>query len=280
MNVKDDDRDELEALETLSLTDFPLSVKEDNHSGSEDYQNRNSSLTLREMCYSGSEIYQNRNIPPSPATEDLFEFCSGRINGFPATEDLFEFCSGRIEGFPDQHRMSHAEDMISGGKLIPINDQQIQTRSKKHIHRRRSESMHELKSTTNKGAARQLVRNSYSLDYKKYNKNSRLTNEPTAEIGHRSNLSAKTFSSRWSDLVFGPLKVPPEMDLRDIRNRQIVNNSKSLFPADESSNRLLVSKVNCHRKTSWGVLGILSCKSSGSIAVNMPLSYDKLSLKN
>ncbi|KAJ0724421.1 hypothetical protein HanPI659440_Chr12g0447511 [Helianthus annuus] len=234
MSVNDDDHQELDELDTLSLTDFPLTSDQDHD--------------------------HHPNVPSSPVPEDLFEFCSGRSLGF--SED---------------HRMSHAEDMFSGGKLIPINNQ---NRKEKHINRRRSESMHELKSSTNKTTASQLVRNSHSLDYKKLNRNSRLNYEPTAEI-HRNNPSNKTSSSRWSDIVFGPLKGPPEMDLRDIRNRQVVNTSKSMFAKVESSNRFAVNhRAGCHRKSSWGVLGILSCKSSGSVAVNMPLSYEKLSLKN
>ncbi|XP_076915760.1 uncharacterized protein LOC143575219 [Bidens hawaiensis] len=226
-----DHQEVLDALDTLSLTDYPLT--QDPYS-----------------------VY-HRN-PPSPAT----------------SEDLFEFCSGTSGVLSNEHRMSHAEDMFSEGKLAPINDQ-ITTRKTskvKHIHRRRSESMHELKSTNNNGiSAKKLVRNSYSLDYKKLNRNSRLNHEPTA-----NNLSNKTSSSRWSDLVFGPLKGAPEMDLQDIRNRQVVNTSKALFMSVESSNRF----SGYHRKTSWGVLGILSCKSSGSVEVNMPLSYERLSLKN
>lgn len=218
MGVNDDDQ-ELEELETLSLTDFALTEDVDS-----DFQHHQ---------------YQN---PTSSVKDDLFEFCSG----------------GSM--------MSHAEDMIIGGKLIPINDQ-----PKKQISRRRSESMRELKSNKNKGQTSQLVRNSHSLDYKKLSRNSRLIYEPTTE-NHRNSLSNKTSSSRWSDLVFGPIKGPPEMDLQDIRNRQIVQNtSKSLFPSVESGDRF-TSRVGCNRKTSWGVLGILSCKSSGSVAVRMPLS--------
>ncbi|XP_076922866.1 uncharacterized protein LOC143584786 [Bidens hawaiensis] len=233
MSVKDDyDHQEvLDALDTLSLTYYPLT--EDPYSG------------------------YHRN-PPSPAT----------------SEDLFEFCNGTSGVLSDAHRMSHAEDMFSGGKLVPINDQNTtrKTSKEKHIRRRRSESMHELKSTNNNGSGKKLVRNSYSLDYKKFNRNSRLYYEPAA-----NNLSNKTSSSRWSDLVFGPLKGPPEMDLQDIRNRQVVNTSKALFTTiDESSKRF----SGYHRKASWGVLGILSCKSSSSVEVNMPLSYERLSLKN
>lgn len=232
MSVNNDDQQELDSPDTLSLKD-----------------------------YHGSEDHRHPNLPFSTADQDLFEFCNARSS----------------EWLEQQHRMSHAEDMFSKGKLIPINDQkQDQTCNKKHVHRRRSESMHELKTTTHK-ATSQLVRNSYSLDYKKLNRNSRLSYESEMQ---RNNLSTKTSSSRWSDLVFAPLKGPPEMDLRDIRNRQILNTSKSLFNTVEPSDRFAVSRVGCHRKTSWGVLGILSCKSSGSVAVSLPLSYEKLSLKN
>ncbi|XP_024978971.1 uncharacterized protein LOC112516181 [Cynara cardunculus var. scolymus] len=240
MGVNDDhDEQELEALDTLSLADFPLT--DDGDSG-----------------------FQN-HLPPNTPSEDFFEFFNGGLGHYS-----------------EEHRMSHAEDIIFAGKLIPINDQppppppprmQNQTRKQKQIHRRRSESMRELKSTTNNPTATRLVRNSHSLDYKKLNRNSRYNYcEPTAEI-HRNSLGNKfsSSSSRWSDLMFGPVKVPTEMDLRDIRNRQIIQNTtKSLFPIVEGGDGFAVSRIGDHRKTSWGVLGILSCKSSGSVAVTMP----------
>lgn len=239
MDVNHDDQ-ELESLETLSLADFPLT---------ED----------------GDSIFQDRQRSPSSS----------------ATEDLFEFFNGGLCDCSEENGMAHAEDMIFGGKLIPINDQthhepppqsQNETRNKKEIHRRRSESMRELKSNTSKATAMKLVRNSYSLDYKKLQRNTKSNYEPTPEI-HRNSLSNKTNSSRWTDIMFGPVKVPSEMDLRDIRNRQIVQNtSKSLFPTVKSGEGLAVRGVGDHRKTSWGVLGILSCKSSVSVAVTMPLS--------
>ncbi|XP_071689233.1 uncharacterized protein [Rutidosis leptorrhynchoides] len=231
MSVNGDDQ-ELEALETLSLTDFPLTEARD--SGFHEQLQRNSSSS--------------------------------------ANEDLFEFFKGEPCGYLEDDMMSHAEDIISDGKLIPINDQN-QAHNKKKVHRRWSESMRELESTNNKETASQLVRNSHSLDYKKLSRKSKMNYEPTGEI-HRNSLSNKSSSSRWTDLKFGPLRVPHEMDLKNIRNRQIVQNtSKSLFPNGESNDRFMVTRVGNHqRKTSWGVLGILSCKSSVSVAVTMPLS--------
>lgn len=237
-HVNDDDHQELESLETLSLTDFPLTE----HRDSDDQDHKHG--------------YQYHDLQ-SPARD----------------QDLFEFGSSGLK----QHmmNMSHAEDIISFGKLIPIKDQQqpqktqndIKHNQKHIIHSGRCESMRELKSNTNKKTASdQLFRNSHSLDYKKLNRNSKLNYEPTADIyANRNSLSTKSFSSRWSDLVFAPLKVPQEMDLRDIRNRQIVQSTSNRFSFNGS-------KGDHHRKTSWGVLGFLSCKSSGSVAVTMPLS--------
>ncbi|KAL8235086.1 hypothetical protein R6Q59_021186 [Mikania micrantha] len=241
MNIaNDDDHQELEALETLSLTDFTLT--DDGDSGDQDHNNHSDS--------------------PSSATEDVFEFCCGGSSVLS-----------------EEQMMSHAEDMISGGKLIPIKDQtnneqaprtQNQNPNKKHIDQVRCESMRELKSTPNKGTSSQLFRNSHSLDFKRLNRNSsKLNYEPTSDL-NRNSLSHKSSSSRWSDLMFAPLKVPPEMDLRDIRNRQIVQNtSKSLFPTVGASDRFTVSRAGDHRKTSWRVLGFLSCKRSADDAVKL-----------
>ncbi|GJV56776.1 hypothetical protein Tco_1457781 [Tanacetum coccineum] len=226
MSVNEEYDQDLEALETLSLTDFPLTEDKD----------------------SGYKNHEHQNAPSSPS------------------QDLFEFCSGDFGCFTEEPKMSHAEDMISGGKLIPTKDQLPPTQNKTSngtkTHRKKSQSMRELKSTANKPTASQLVRNSHSLDYKKLHRNnSRLMYEPPAD-NHRTSLSTKTSSSRWSDRVFGPIKGPPEMDLRDIRNRQ----------SFQHSDRFSFKQVDVERKTSWGLLGILSCKSANSVAVSMPLS--------
>ncbi|XP_076913085.1 uncharacterized protein LOC143571584 [Bidens hawaiensis] len=125
--------------------------------------------------------------------------------------------------------------------------------------------MRELTST---GTTTQLFRNSQSFDYRKLNKHSRLNYDTTAD-SNRNSLSSKSSSARWTDIVFAPLKVPHEMDLKDIRNRQNTQNtSKSMFPT--SSDCFAVKGAGDHRKTSWRVLGFLSCRRSGSVAVTMP----------
>ncbi|KAM0003676.1 hypothetical protein Hdeb2414_s0275g00854231 [Helianthus debilis subsp. tardiflorus] len=276
-----DDQDS-EAVETISLTDFPISQH---------------------------HVVDPRNPPPSSASEDFFEFFGGGLS---------DNC--------DDKSMSHAEDIIFCGKLVPINEQlhrneSPQTNSKipliaellvgstenkmktklstvtgsnnnRHIapsdnekhqfksqhnqpnqpvgcRRSRSESMVEIKH-----AASPPVRTSRSLDYKRLNRNSSMSSEPVADIS-RDGSGKKSASSRWYVLLFGLVKVPPpEMDIRDIKNRQVRRtSSKSPLGLSESVNMVPVSRSVDHRKCSWKVLGFLSCKSSSSAAVTMPVGY-------
>ncbi|KAK9073886.1 hypothetical protein SSX86_006480 [Deinandra increscens subsp. villosa] len=233
-----------EAEETLSLTDFPIS-----------------------QPHAVSAFQDHRN-PPSSA----------------AGEDFFEFFSGGLSDNSDDKTMSHAEDIIFCGKLVPIEaqlhrnkppetGQTLHRRSQQKVpnqpigcRRSRSESTAEIKRTT----TNQLVRNSRSLDYKKMKRNSSVSSEFTAEM-NRDGSGKKSSSSRWYVLLFGLVKVPPpEMDIRDIKNRQ-VRRSSSKAPS-ESFNLIPVTSVD-HRKCSWRVLGFLSCKSSSSAAVTTPVGY-------
>ncbi|KAL4564294.1 hypothetical protein LXL04_028354 [Taraxacum kok-saghyz] len=231
------DQEETEA-ETLSLTDFPVT---------------------KDLGVSSLQDHRN----PSSL----------------ATEEFFEFFNGGLSDYSDESMMSHAEDIIFCGKLIPI-DEQRQTKPPPHqkensrrrnqnqqpTNCRRSESMSEVKSTT----ASPLVRNSRSLDYKKLHRDSSMSSEPAAEI-----LRDGSGKKRWYVLLFGLVKVPPpEMDLRDMKNRQVRRTtSKTLFPATESGDALPVSQTDDCQKCSSRVLGFLSCKSSASTGATAPLRY-------
>ncbi|KAI3496185.1 hypothetical protein L1887_38539 [Cichorium endivia] len=242
-NLQNDQETEAEAvLETLSLTDFPVT---------QDH---------------GVSSFQDQLSPPSSATGEFFEFFQGSLNDYS-----------------DDSMMSHAEDIIFCGKLIPIHEQRRHKKppeQKEKSHRskqqqqptgcRRSESMTEVKSTP----AIPVVRNSRSLDYKKLHRNSSMSSEPTPEI-LRDGSGKKSSSSRWYVLLFGLVKVPPpEMDLRDMKNRQVRRTpSKILFPSSESCDVLPVSGSDDYRKCSWKVLGFLSCKSAASTDATTPLRY-------
>nr|XP_043629506.1 uncharacterized protein LOC122600804 [Erigeron canadensis] len=247
INKNKDDQETTEVLDTLSLTDFPITQLDDNV----------------------STIYdEHQPNPPSSS----------------ATEDFFEFFQGDLSDFSEESMMSHAEDIIFCGKLVPINEQRQHTKPKrqsdKHHQRdqqvpigcRRSRS--EPKSQAKRITTSSLVRNSHSLDYKKLNRNSSISSEPTSEI-RRDGSSKKSSSTRWYVLLFGLVKVPPqEMELRDIKNRQVRRiASKPVLVSPESSYAIPVSRNVDNRKCSWKVLGFLSCKSSSSAAVTTPLRY-------
>lgn len=68
--------------------------------------------------------------------------------------------------------------------------------------------------------------------------------------------------------MFGTVKFPTEMDLQDIKNRQVHRTpSKSLFPGIE-----VAKKAPANRKSSWGVLKVLSCRDDSSINVTASIA--------
>ncbi|KAI3701689.1 hypothetical protein L6452_26949 [Arctium lappa] len=195
------------------------------------------------------------------------------------TEEFFEFFRGDFDDFSQGKMMSNAEDIIFCGKLVPINEQHHhrkkppQQKENHHHHRRqpyqpilcrRSESMSEVKTPPATG----FVRTSRSLDYKKLHRNSSMSSEPAPEIKKSSS------SSRWYVFLFGLVKVPPpEMDLRDMKNRR-VRRTTSKTVVSESGDVVPVNRSDDdQQKCSWRVLGFLSCKSSASAAVTTPLRY-------
>ncbi|KAM7473591.1 hypothetical protein LguiB_020834 [Lonicera macranthoides] len=187
--------------------------------------------------------------------------------------DYFEFLTGLSSDLTTP--ISHAEDIMFSGKLIPL-DQQPQSQSnslssenqnqnhtddyrRQSFHQRRCESLSELKSSRSSSTEAQLVRNSRSLNCRKLRRTSSMNNEVLPEI--RRNTSCrnlekydiKVVKPRWYILTFGSVKFPPEMDLRDMKNRLV---RRSEVPANRSE-----------RKCSSRWLRVLSCKGSSSVAV-------------
>lgn len=103
--------------------------------------------------------------------------------------DYFEFLTGMSSDLTTP--ISHAEDIIFSGKLIPL-DQQPQSQSnslssqnqnqtndyrRQSFHQRRCESLSELKSSRFNSTESQLARNSKSLNYRKLHRNSSMNSE-------------------------------------------------------------------------------------------------------
>ncbi|KAJ0089589.1 hypothetical protein Patl1_14270 [Pistacia atlantica] len=176
-----------EEEEALSLCDFPL-----------DENNGNNFQETTTRSHSNSNT--TRRTSSSSSTE-------------PGDPEFFEFLSNLSS------EMRAAEDIIFCGKLIPHQQQQQQQfSSKEHRHgdfRRRSESLSELQSSRSKS---KILRSSRSLDYQKLY---RVSSSKTSSVGKSDNVNKiRAVKPWWYLLMFGMVKFPPEMDLRDIKSRQ------------------------------------------------------------
>ncbi|XP_014508282.1 uncharacterized protein LOC106767842 [Vigna radiata var. radiata] len=175
--------------------------------------------------------------------------------------------------------MCPADDIIFCGKLLPLKNLIVQE-DKSPARRRRSESLSSVTRSnsvsTCTGSRRLMMRNSKSLDY------NRLRESSNPEVDRNSSArsgalqeaaSKKATKPRWYSLMFGTMKVPTEMELSDMKNRQVRRNASStMFVAAE--------KVGGNRspgKVSWRILKALSCKDHSSVAVTTSLSLPQAS---
>lgn len=237
---EEEEEEDQEEEEALSLCDFPLNSNEP--------EKKDSSKIIQDKRRSSSE--------PS----DFFEFFNDHISS----------------------EMSNAEDIIFRGKLVPYKNpprfqhqilKSLSADDATHLSRTYSESLPELNPA--RSNSRRLTRNSRSMDWKKSRRNSSpLIMKPEASDIHRSfsKSSAKSEGSklskpRWFVLMFGPLKLQPEMDLRDMKNRQVRRNPGRLFPGMDAGGKNPASRSD--RRSSWGhdLLRVLSCKNHASVAV-------------
>lgn len=209
----------------------------------QDLEEAEEALSLSELSLQDTD-HQNKEIPtqiPQSSSETPDQF--------------FEFFN---RDFKTEYNMCSAEDIIFCGKLIPnlsVNSSSSSTdqtqksifiNEKKQIpFRRRSESLSELESysvtRSSSTKNRTIMRNCKSLDYKKLRQASKSMilpwpemdrNSSVKSVGGKSDVSAKkSIKPRWSYLMlFGMVKFPAEMDLEDIKNRQVRKNPSRLFP--------------------------------------------------
>ncbi|KAL1816205.1 hypothetical protein ACET3Z_018779 [Daucus carota] len=220
--------------ETISLSDFQLISDENNLHETED-----------QFC-------KRQDLPSQAETNEVFEFSS-----YPSST------------------MSHAEDIINCGKLIPFKEQDHKSQNL-YGRRCRSEPLPEFKiSGRQSNTTNMKMRNSRSLDYQKLSRDSSTSSgSPDSHRNNSPGLSRFDGSStripkpRWYILMFGIVKFPTEMDLQDIKNRQVHRTpSKSLFPSIE-----VAKKPPANKKSSWGVLKVLSCRGDASLSVTAPLA--------
>ncbi|KAL3535371.1 hypothetical protein ACH5RR_003832 [Cinchona calisaya] len=256
-------------------------------------------------------------------TEEADEALS--LSGLILNSDEIEFQERRRSSFSDQSEffeffidlnseMSHAEDIIFRGKLKPYQENPPTTRprvsktdynlyghndhpttndKRKNFHRKRSESLNDLKtSRSNKTAKNQqhFMRTSRSLDYQKlygnkYNSSSSSAG-PRVEIERNpSNKSSgkgdgtpatgikEKIASSWPRwyMMFGLVKIPQEMAYQDIKSRKLRRNPPgSLFTSLDvaAGEKAIVNRQEDRRWSSnWDLLRVLSCKDHASVSV-------------
>ncbi|GFP93270.1 hypothetical protein PHJA_001471400 [Phtheirospermum japonicum] len=155
--------------------------------------------------------------------------------------DFFEFFTSGLTA----DTMSHAEDIIFRGKLVPFRN---------HHH-------HFLKSLS----ADDATRRSNSLTSRSYPEGRALRRRdwmrPDAARNIRRSFSKRS-KPKWFVLMFGPLKLQPEMDLREMKIRRGRRSPGSMFPPMEAAGGdIPVGRSG--RRSFWGfdLLRVLSCKS-------------------
>ncbi|OIV99795.1 hypothetical protein TanjilG_26133 [Lupinus angustifolius] len=229
LQVDEDDDHE----EALSLCDLPL--------------NQNTSSKLNNL---NDKSFKKIMVSPLHDSTELFEF----FNGFTITTD-----------------MCPADDIISCGKLLPLKDKDknILTEPKKPppILRRRSESLSSLNQSNSVATCsrRLMMRNSRSMDYQRLDDVISPVLEYDRSFSTRSVVISekKALKPRWYSNMFGTMKVPHEMKLNDIKNRQVRRNpSTSMFPCPDNGG---VNRFS--GKVSWRILKALSCKDPSSVTV-------------
>ncbi|MFQ6625407.1 hypothetical protein Gotur_005084 [Gossypium turneri] len=172
--------------------------------------------------------------------------------------EFFEFFSDK-----NGSHMCPADDLIFGGKLVPLKQQQQQyfpSQTQSHVLlRKRSESLSELR-TQNRAV---LLRNSRSLDYQK----PKLHRSDMAERNSKPEVSSpkKVVKPRWYVFMFGSVKFPPEMELKDIKSRQFRRNPAIMFPDD--GKKMGDNRSSDKGSSSWCLLKALSCRDYTSVAV-------------
>ncbi|KAK9274621.1 hypothetical protein L1049_021871 [Liquidambar formosana] len=237
------DPEEDEAEEALSLCDFPID-KDDT------------------SCFKEFTQSDRRSSSEPP---DFFEFLGDLSSEMCPADDII-FCGKLVPFKHPSPTPTHNNTTATTTTTTTTKDHQKHT-----AFRRRSESLSEAQTPRSNSTKNRLMRSSRSLDYRKLHRSS--SSEPESD----RNLSGKSFGkadistpkvpkSPWYLLMFGMVKLPPEMELRDIKNRQVRQNPASLIPAVESGRKAAVNRSG-GKGGSWGLLKVLSCKDPASVAV-------------
>ncbi|CAG7884752.1 hypothetical protein BRARA_K00841 [Brassica rapa] len=231
----------------------------------EEEEDKEETLSLRDLPL------LNDNKPSSTATTTTTE-----DHGEPWTEP-FEFLTST------SYDVSPAENIIYRGKIIPLNYKNALFSPPEHISprvRTRSESLSAIQGNKlNPPLARDIVgpmRTSRSLDDRKLTRRLTTADPPPEKVSStKSTVKTETVSSgsgksvrpRWYVIMFGIVKFPPEIELRNIKSRKTRRNVPPvMFPSLPDRRSRATSP-----SPSWRFLNALSCKEPTSVAATAPL---------
>lgn len=236
--------------------------------------NMHKTLLLYKMTSSSLEMDKTTNFPqqekkPPAAAEEEEEEEALSLRDFPLNSEIQDKRrsssepSEFFEFFNDfNSEMLNAEDIIFCGKLMPY-----YTNPPRILKSLSADDATGFYRRSLPAAAR---RSSYRPPCRPMECRRLISKPPppAADIRRSSSMSSegtKAVASkpRWFVMMFGPLKLRPEMDLRDIKNRQVRRSPVKLFGGGGDSG------CRSGRRSLWGVdfLKVLSCKNHASVAV-------------
>ncbi|XP_021723687.1 uncharacterized protein LOC110691059 [Chenopodium quinoa] len=232
-------------VDILSLRDLPITAID------------SSSPHLQHNTTTAATINHSRHSSTSDPTSDFF----------------FEFLINN----DDDLITSTGDDVIFHGRLLPYTPPPRPRRSLSlSSAAARLTRPHQLNESSSSSLsppkALPSIRPSRSLNYRKLRRN-RSNTKPKNETMNRTSCNGNTrFNSDKSPaklpwywaLVFGLPKIPAEMELKDIKNRQFRRNST---PPPPPSSSFFSGDRSCS-SASWKLLNVLSCKSHVTVDVS------------
>lgn len=205
------------------------------------------------------EDEQSLDFPvDSDGRKDSFSKLGRRSSSEPA--DFFEFFN-HLDNFTP---MAHAEDIFFHGKLIPCS-----YAAAHHRHRCFLKSFSEHNRTPATDSQPLMTRSDVAVEVARRSSAPRIRrrrrrdSRPVPDV-RRSSSRSDGSKPWWLVLTFGPIKFQQEMDIQEMRSRQVRRSPGSMFPAaaDCGGNRR-------DRRSFWShdFLKVLSCKNHASVAV-------------
>ncbi|CAI9779650.1 unnamed protein product [Fraxinus pennsylvanica] len=176
------------------------------------------------------------------------------IEDLSKNRDIQSSSSNFFEFFSDlRSEMPHAEEIIFCGKLFPYKLQPVNVLDDAQEHPLRDDqksegrfqSWDELRIMRSNVKDTGLLRSSRSLRFRPF----------------------RALKPRWYVFMFGIVKFPPEMDLQDIKNRQVRRNTGSIFPWIDAGGKAPVSHNDRKNTCGYDLLRVLTCKKHANVAV-------------